>query len=194
MTISRFTSLFILFSLIFSTPILSQSADADYIKGAVSQSDVEFNIYFLAADEFLGRDTGTQELKIASRYIATWFQTNGIKTAPGYDTYFQEVPFQRLREPDRGVVAFGDSTFTLNRDFVPMNSERGSFNAPFIVLEYGSREELSEQDVEGKIVITAAGLQGQTSPQQFFFTAGQKQKWLKEAGAVALIELYSNRQ
>ena len=191
---SRFTTLLILLSLIFSTPILSQSADADHIKEAVSQADVEFNIYFLAADEFLGRDTGTQELKIASRYIATWFQTHGIVTAPGYDSYFQNVPFHRLRAPERGAVAFGDSTFTLNRDFVALNSERGSFNAPFIVLEYGSREELSEQNVEGKIVITATGLQGQTSPQQFFYSAGQKREWAKEAGAVALIELFSTRQ
>jgi hypothetical protein len=186
--------LFLILGLQINGILVAQSSPADRIKEIVPQSQVEFDIYFLAADEFLGRDTGTNELDIAARYISTWFQTNGVITAPGYDSYFQNVPFQRFYPPVEASFAAGDSVFALNRDFVAMNSERGEFDAEVIYLEHASREELEEADVEGKIVVAAAGLPGQTSPQQLFSTSQQKIEWASEAGAAGLVELFTNPQ
>jgi hypothetical protein len=194
MSITRFSYLtLIIFSLITSS-LFAQTADSDHIEKAVSQTEIEFHINFLAADEFLGRDTGTHELDIASRYIATWLQTNGIKMAAGYNSYFQEVPFHRLKGPESGSFIVGDTTYTLNRNFIAMNSERGSITAPIILMEYGTEEEFGEHDVAGKIVIASTGFAGQTSPQQFFNSAAQKREWAKEAGAVAFVELFSSPQ
>ncbi len=186
--------LFLVISLQLCSLVVAQSDYTERIKEIIPQNQVEFNIYFLAADEFLGRDTGSNELDIASRYIATWFQTKGIGMVPGHDSYFQNVPFQRFFSPEEASFAAGDSVFILNQDFVAMNSVRGELDAEIIFLEYASRTELNEVDVEGKIVVAEAGLPGQTSPQQLFSTSQQKIEWAAEAGAAGLVELFTNPQ
>jgi hypothetical protein len=172
----------------------AQTVIADPITEEVTQSDVEFNIYFLASDEFRGRDTGTRELKIASRYLATWFQVYGIQPAPGHDSYYQEVPFQRLSPPDMATLTVADSTYSLNNHLIAMNSVRGEFSHPIITLNYASREEIAEHDIEGKIVIAETGLPGLTSPQQFFSASAEKRELVAAAGGAGLIELYTNLQ
>jgi hypothetical protein len=173
-------------------PLTAQSVDTQKITAEIPQSEIELNIYFLAADEFLGRDTGTHELDIAARYIATWFQANGVEMPEGHGSYFQDVPLKRLSPPDNIVFSVSDSTYLMNRDLILMNNFRGITDAPVIFLEYASSEELEEHDVHGKIVVAKAGLPGQTSPQQFFMAAGQKRAMVTDAGAAALIELYNS--
>lgn len=181
--------------LILLTPVLqAQQDDTDRINNAISQQDIEFDIYFLASDELLGRDTGTQELKIASRYIATHFQTNGVQKPEGYDFYYQDVPLRRITPPEQINLTIGESSYHKDTDLIAMNTVRDSLNAPVVLLEYATQEELEEQDVEGAIVFSGVGLPGQSSPQQFFMSSSQKMEWVKDAGGIALVELYSNMQ
>ena len=187
------TALFILFQ-VHSSSLFAQSAEAENIEAQVLHTDIEKNIYFLAADEFLGRDTGTHELDIAARYIATWFQVYGVEIADGYDSYFQNVPFETLKAPEELTLSIGDSTFLQTRDLMLMNSFRGNLEAEYIFLDYASPEELNAHDVEGKIVVARAGMPEHTSPQQNFMTIAQKNEWVKEAGGIALIELYTSPQ
>lgn len=185
-------ALLICFSLVQTST--AQSGEIEPIRTKISQAEVEFHISFLAADEFLGRDTGTQELDIASRYIAEFLRKHGIKPADGHDSYFQHVPLQQLTPPDAITFSVGDSTYEKNSDLILFTTARDQYEAPLIFLEYATREELAEADVEGKIVVANAGLPGQTSPQQFFMSVNQKNEWVSEAGAVAFVELYSNPQ
>jgi hypothetical protein len=174
--------------------LAAQTSDAERIEAEVLRSDVEFNIYFLASDEFLGRDTGTHELDIAARYIATWFQTNGVEMAEGHDSYFQDVPLQILTSPEEIAFTVGDSTYQKNEHLALLTSYHGELDSPLIFLDYATEDELAENDVKGKIVIANAGLPGQTSPQELFRAVSQKNQWAEDAGAKALIELYSNPQ
>lgn len=175
-------------------PAHAQETDAERIKSWVTQSEIEFNIYFLASDEFLGRDTGTQELDIASRYIATWFQIYGVDMVEGADSYFQNVPLQSLKSPEEITFEFADSTFIKNRELILLNNFRGEISGPVIFLDHATKDELDEHDVEGKIVITNAGIPGQTTPQEFFVESGEKRSRVTEAGATGLIELYTSPQ
>ncbi len=179
---------------LFASPAISQDADADRIEKFVHQPEVEFDIYFLASDEFLGRDTGTQELKIASRYIATTFQTNGVQKPDGYDSYFQEVPFLRLPVPQSAEFRVDERTFTLGNDLLTLSPVRGEFSAEIIKLEYASEEEIAEQDVEGKFVVAEFGLPNVRSPQQAYGLSSEKRQWVQEAGGLGLIELYTSPQ
>lgn len=185
-------TLFLVFQL--NQKITAQSSLIDQINDEVTQADVEFNIYFLAADEFLGRDTGTQELDIAARYIATWFQINGIEPAAGHDSYYQDVPLETFKAPDEITFEISDSTYLKNRDLLTINDYRGVVNGPTIFLEYASEEELNDNDVEGKIVIAKAGLPGQVTPQQLFGSTMNKSRWVEASGAVGLIEIYATPQ
>jgi hypothetical protein len=180
-------------SIFISIPLFGQSDDIERIKEYVQESDVKMHVYFLAADEFKGRDTGTPQLDIAGRYISTWFMTNGVNPLPGYD-YFQTIPFEKISAPDGGEMVLGDSTFIYGRDFIIMNTPRGEFSGPLKVLEYGMEEELADLNLEGNIVITKAGAEGQMNPQQWFMNSQQKNQVLKERGAAAVIELYDSSQ
>lgn len=119
----------LLLSLILIPPLQAQYDDVNTIQSIVTRNDAEFNIHFLASDEFLGRDTGTRELKIVSRYIATWYQQNGLKFAPGNDSYFQDVPFQKIKAPDRARLEVSDSTFHMTGHLIVMSSFRGDIEA-----------------------------------------------------------------
>src|SRR5690625_7113340 len=90
-------------------PVTLVSQNTGVIESAVEQSDVEMHIHFLAADEFLGRETGSQELDIAARYIATWFMTNGVQTFHDLDEHYQTIAFRRVARPQGASVAAGES-------------------------------------------------------------------------------------
>lgn len=171
-----------------------EDTEVDEIRQIVTQHHVEFDIRFLAADEFLGRDTGTNELDIASRYIATTFELLGVSFAPDHDSYFQNVPFERFPAPEIAEFHIADSTFVLRDHLLVINSARTDVDAPIIFLEHATRSEIEQHGVEGKIVVAQAGLPGQGSPQQFFSAAPEKQQWVEEAGGLGLIELYTNVQ
>lgn len=183
----------ILLTVLFIIPAAAQTS-TEKIDALVTQQDIEFKIYFLAADEFLGRDTGTQELDIASRYIATWFQVHGVQKPDGNDSYFQEVPLQYLSTPEEINFTVGETEYKLADHLLAINGARDTLDAPLKMLEHGTRSEIEEHDIDGKIVVTKAGLPGQTSPQQYFISAQEKLERVQEAGGVGLIELYSNRQ
>ncbi len=184
---------FILF-LFISVPLHAQSDDVDRIKESVHKSDVKMQIYFLAADEFKGRDTGTPHLDIAGRYIATWFMTNNVKPLPGQDDYFQSIPFETIKAPEEGEIVLGDSTYQYGYDFIMLNTSRGDFSGPLKVLEHGMGDELDNRNLEGKVVVVKPGAEGQMNPQQWFMSTEQKNEQLKDRGAAVVIELYDNRQ
>ncbi|MEX2368714.1 MAG: M20/M25/M40 family metallo-hydrolase [Balneolaceae bacterium] len=185
-------SLFLLFPSVI--PLFAQSGSVEQIHTAVTQPDIEMHIRFLAADEFMGRDTGTPQLKVAARYIATRFLINGIKPVPGQEDYYQAVPFNRVFAPREATLAIGDSTYTLEEDLITINSVRGEIEGPVKILEYGSEQELEKADIEGHIVITRAGLAGQSSPQQWFTSSDDKNERLRQHGAIAVIELFDHQQ
>ena len=47
----------------------------------VQLSEIKSHLYFLASDELRGRNTGTLENEIATRYIAERFRSYGVKMA-----------------------------------------------------------------------------------------------------------------
>lgn len=67
----------------------AQQPVSEQIRQEVNRSDIELNIHFLSSDELRGRATGTPGLDISARYIASWFLSNEIERAPGYNSYFQ---------------------------------------------------------------------------------------------------------
>lgn len=174
--------------------VTAQEISPDHIKQVIQKNDVEFDIYFLASDEFMGRDTGTQELKIASRYIATRFQQYGMQQAPGLNGYYQNVPFRMNRAPKTVQISAGDSLFTMGQHLLSAGSFRGDTEASTIMLEYASEEEIAEHDISGKLVVAKAGLPGMDSPQQLFQISSQKRAQIAEAGGAGLIERYENPQ
>ena len=190
---------FRLFSIIFTGLValsffdsVAQPQSASDIETMISPHQVKLNVHFLSADELRGRDTGTPEIDIAAAYIANWFQAYGVQPAYADSSYYQHVPFEQRSTPDEVTFSVGDSTYQKNRDLILMSSYIGELKGEIIYLNHATEEELAETDVDGKIIITNAGLPGQRSPQQFFTSSAQKNTRAADAGAIALIELYSS--
>lgn len=190
---------FHLFSVIFTAFVAfcfadakAQSKTAEMVKSTISPQEVKLNVHFLSSDELRGRDTGSPEIDIAAAYIANWFRAHGAEPAYSDSSYYQHVPFEQRSMPDEVTFTVGDSTYQKESDLILMNSYIGELEGEIVYLDYTTEEELSETDVDGKIILTQAGLPGQRSPQQFFTSSAQKNARATQAGASAIIELYSS--
>lgn len=166
--------------------------DQELAEKSVNQGIIKSHIGFLASDELKGRDTPSEGLKIAAKYIESRFVEYGIEMAPGMDSYFQPVPMKKVSPPATGAIKIGKTELMLNDDFVLIDGSTSVFDQPFYYAEYGLPDELNEGDVKGKIVIAICGDGESQSPQQWFSLASEKRKKVKELGGVGLIELYNS--
>lgn len=188
-----------------SRPALSQEAASILASDAVSlavprigaeatRSEIERHLEFLTSDELKGRDTGSEGLRIAGAYIASWFRSVGATPAPGQTSYFHSVPLRRVVPPTSGTLTLAGTEFELPSGFIAMNSMRSRIEGPVVVLEHGTPEEIAKAKVEGRIVVVKAGLPGETSPQQWFGSIMEKNSALKAKGALGVIETFDNKQ
>ncbi|XOV93082.1 MAG: M28 family metallopeptidase [Bacteroidota bacterium] len=79
----------------------------------VSQAQLESHINFIASDELLGRNTGTQENAIVTRYIAEQFRKFGLIKPPGYNSYLQAFPLRKITPLSSGFIKVKDSTYAI---------------------------------------------------------------------------------
>jgi len=99
---------------------------------SITKEELGLHLKFLASDEMRGRDTPSNELRIASRYIATYVESYGFKPLMPDGSFFQELPLRittinhaEMRVPmDSGV---GDQVFTFPEDFGVNTSRDGMF-------------------------------------------------------------------
>lgn len=63
---------------------------------SITAEELKVHLDVIASDEFRGRNTPSQELKIASRYIATWAEFYGLKPLMPDGSFFQEIPLDVL--------------------------------------------------------------------------------------------------
>lgn len=187
-----FSAIFIAIAALNVSNAVAQTQTLSDINSAVSAQQVKLNVHFLSSDELRGRDTGSPEIDIAAAYIANWFQAHGVQPAYSDSSYYQHVPFEQRSIPDEVTFSVSDSTYQKDTDLILMSSYIGELDGEIVYLNHATEEELAETDVEGKIILTNAGLPGQRSPQQFFTSSAQKNARATDAGAVALIELYSS--
>ncbi len=61
---------------------------------SITEKDLKLHLDILASDEFQGRNTPSQELRIASRYIATLAKSYGLKPLMPDGSFFQEIPLE----------------------------------------------------------------------------------------------------
>ena len=175
-------------AILFTLSGWSQKKVLKSVNKEVKKEDFASHIYFLASDEMRGRNTATQENEIAARYIAERFRAWGVKTVPGQDTYYQQVPLVQNIAPKIGTFSAGDSTFNLWEDLLFISTKDVSATAELVYVDFGLEEDLDGKDLKGKIVLAKAG-NGDRSQSSYRMTF-KKIKWMRESGALALIELY----
>lgn len=169
-------------------------AQTPSVTSAISQSEVEAHIRFLAADEMKGRDTGTPELKIAASYIAAQMQSYGVQPVTGANGYFQSVPLLRQVPPQETTLRYNDQELSLAEDVIVLEGKNGQKSGGAAYLDFGTAADFEGKDIEGKVVVVKAGLPGETNPQTFLTATDEKKKRVLAGGGVAIVELYKSTQ
>ncbi len=161
-------------------------------ENTVQTNTIKGHIYFLASDELKGRNTPSPELNIAARYLATSLMRYGVQPAPNMEGYFQKVPLSN--PPVSGEFTIAESTLLLKEDFIAVNGQETNLEGELVFIGRGNEADFNKQDVTGKLVVTWAGYEGESNPQKWFVSGGDKRKLAQEKGAIGLIELYNSQR
>ena len=181
---------------IFLLLLLAQSlfaqTDQSLTEETVRTATIKGHIYFLAADELKGRDTPSEELNIAARYLSTSLMRYGVQPIPALGDYFQKVPLSN--PPQSGTFLVEGEKLLLNEDFITVNGQNTTINAELLFIGRGTKKDFTKAELEGKIAVTWAGYEGESDPTKWFTAGGDKRQMAAESGAVGLIELYNSQR
>ncbi len=149
------------------------------IEQTIDPLEAEGHLRFLTSNELKGRDTGTEELIIAGRYIAEQFRRYGISPlGDQQDDYLQKVPLVRTKQASEVQLTMLGEEFKLNDNLLLVSGSSTTIEAEVIYLE--KLDDYTTQDVSGKVILTVLDDKSFTAPLQS----------LQAAGAVGLIQLY----
>lgn len=176
--------------LLMSGYIVNAQDDIALTKKNVDTDEVAAHVWFLAADELRGRDTGSPEIDIAAAYIAAQYRKYGVKPIEG--SYYQQVDLESKSAPTKGSFTFGDLVFSQGKELLTMEAIDLSAEAAIVFVGYGLPDDLTKDVVDGKIVVALAGSAADESPRGYFGISRKKRSAALANGAVALVELYSS--
>lgn len=140
-------------------PSLAQQPVQVKYANTINVEDLTERLTYLASDEMRGRDTGSEEQKVAAKYLADFYKKIGL-TGPVAGSYLQEVD---LVSSSFGKVSLkiGKTNLVDNSDFVFTGDGdmKKSAKSDLVFLGLVSDENLAKVDVKGKLVgIWAVGV------------------------------------
>jgi len=130
----------------------------------ITSEEIKEHITFLASDELKGRDSGTEEIKAATDYIAKEFNSYGLMPIFNRD-YLQEFPFIKTIElTDKNTISFltneNEVKPKLKEDYITVPfSGNSDVNANLVFVGFGisaadlEYDDYAGIDVKDKIVI-----------------------------------------
>ncbi|MCP4458409.1 MAG: M28 family peptidase [Cytophagales bacterium] len=152
------------------------------------------HLTFLASDELKGRDTPSEGQRIAAKYIATQFESYGIKAYDEYPDYLQQVKIKNQKKPTGGTISVNGKSFSLGDDFLLTSGANLNWKGEVIILKNGTAEEISKNNVKEKMIVANCGDGEEQSVRAWFSISREKRRAAKEAGAAGFIELYNSSQ
>jgi hypothetical protein len=159
-TIVKAATLFLLIMLCNFFEAYSQSKGL----AAIKENELRYNLNFLGAREFRGRETPSPELEIATLYLGNWAGFTGLKPLLKNNSFYQEVPVTvtSVFQPNTKIRVTKDNDdriYYFGRDFNGSFQASGSYwgNVVFVGLGISDPEagwdDLKGLDLKGKVVI-----------------------------------------
>ncbi len=185
--------------------LLVNSAQAQTAADAAAVQRIRADVEFLASDLLEGRDTGSRGHEIAASYVASRFQSLGLKPGGEKGSWYQQVPFRRATNAAPPVVSLatgtGRTSLASGTDVAVRPSlvdKQRQFEAPLLFVGHGlvdprlGLDDYAGLDARGKIVValsgTPKGLQSDVSAH----LGAMKDDIAAQRGAVGYIELPSD--
>lgn len=104
-------------------------------KADIRPEDMKQQITYLASDALGGRLTGTEGEKLATQYVADFFQKIALAPMGDDDTYFDNFDFTAgVALGEGNALKLGDESLTVDQDWKPLSfSQNGEVKATGIV-------------------------------------------------------------
>ena len=111
-------------------------AQMQRIEQIIDPMEAESHLRFLTSDELKGRNTGSEELVIAGRYIAEQFRRYGVKPLGDLeDDYFQAVPLRTASPASEATVSMIGEEFRIGKDLLVVAGSNGNVSGDVIYLK-----------------------------------------------------------
>lgn len=88
--------------------------------------------YFLSSDVLAGRGSATRDEELAATYVASEFQSYGLKLAPGMDGYLQSAGIVAPKLDGQATLQIGDTTLREGSDFFLFTSSGASVSGKLL--------------------------------------------------------------
>ena len=159
------------------------------------------HVAFLADDLLEGRDTGSRGHEIAARYVASEFDSYGLKPGGTEGSWFQRVPFQKTtRGADKGTITIigpnGQKRYKHGDNVmigVSARETRVDLTAPLVFVGYGVEDErlglhdYDGLDVKDCIVVALRGYPKGLPTEEGAHISATKGKVAQKHGALGVI-------
>lgn len=188
-----------------ATPIaLAAEAPVD---PAFSADRFRATVGFLADDLLKGRDTGSEGLEIAARYVASRFAELGLKPGGDDGTWYQRITFQQtdyganpgrvtIIAPGGGEQGWAHGTEVLVG--LSPNEPNLDLSAPLVFVGYGIENrrlginDYAGLDVKGKIVVTLRGFPRGLPSEEAAHASATKAQAAQAHGAIGMLSIATN--
>ncbi len=178
----------------------------------IQASNLQAEDRFLSSDDMRGRNAGSHEDKITADYIASQFESLGLKPVGDEGGYFQDFKILRAKnDPENTKLKsrFGtvDKTYLLGVDFrgdwMPQRNTPFDVTAPVVFAGYGIHapeyqyDDFKGVDVSGKIALILSREPQASNPNSIFkgtWDTTYAYNWykveeLQKAGAAGILEV-----
>lgn len=161
------------------------------------------HVEFLSDDLLKGRDTGSEGLEIAARYVASQFDSYGLKPAGEKGGWYQRITFQQTdRTETPGSIAItgpgGTKSWTHATDvLVDLRPREQSIDvsAPLVFVGYGidnarlGINDYAGLDVKGKIVVVLRGYPRGMASEEGAHVGATKRQAAQSHGAIGMLNI-----
>ncbi|WP_026951830.1 M28 family metallopeptidase [Algoriphagus mannitolivorans] len=133
-------------------PTFAQNPTQVKYANTITAEDLKTYLTYLASDEMKGRDTGSEEGKIAANYLADFYKGLGL-SGPVSGSYFQNVPLVSTMY-SKVSLQIGKQKLVENQDFVFIGDGdmKKASKSELVFLGLVNDENLAKVDVKGKLV------------------------------------------
>lgn len=192
--------------LLILAPALANADAADAAMATIHAEAIRADMRFLSDDLLEGRGTGSRGYEIAAKFMATQFESLGLKPAGDNGTYFQSVPLRSMKtnENSSSIIvsrAGKEETLTFRVDYI-LSSDPGraesSVEAPVVFVGFGvtapsqNYDDYKGIDTKGKIVAYLFGAPNfESSLKAHYSSSTVKAEIAAAHGAVGVILLNS---
>lgn len=172
----------------------AQSPSADF-----TPERFRAHVAFLADDLLEGRETGTRGYGIAARYVATQYESLGLRPGGAGDNWYQPVPFVRFAMTAPARLSVGGRTFAQGEGVSVRQSPQAGrtelTNVAAVFAGYGLEapslgiDDYRALDVRGRVVVVLDGTPGGLRSDVAAHLNNEKRRIAARHGAVGLITL-----